>query len=265
MGCTSEVNINDHIDSNSSLILKINKTNLGVGQTSFEKREIKSNSEKFKRFIEWGIENQDNWTSTPASYCSNVVILQNDFRLLYNNDFVVIEFTVKNGKVKQYSKSVKNGDLDFLTALNWKTFKDTVANEFTLMFKYSENRVVESIQNGKCIGNRIENPQNDITNTMEWCIWMQDTSTYSFEHFISVEKSNFNGNISEHRDTITIDNTKALMVTLKNSKSNAAYRRMIYLKKHSTLFEIIDNIGTNDEFERFYKSIEIRKIIKASS
>jgi hypothetical protein len=262
--CSTEISIEKYVDLNSTLTLTVNKTNDQTGLTESETKIIEPKSEKFLQLIEWANNNLDNWKSTPASYIAKVAVTQKDFRFLYNQDFVVIGFTDNDGKAQQYSKTVKKGELDFLTSSTWATFHDTVNVGFVMTFKYPDNFVAENIQNGKCIGDKIENPENDITNSMKWCIWMQDTGDYPIEHFIFSEKSIFKGKILEHRDTIVIDNSKALRVTLESDNKNDPYRQMIYLKKYSTLFEIINNYGADKDFETFYNSLTIDETKKPS-
>ncbi len=260
--CSTETSIEKYIDLNSPLNLTIHKINDQTGLTESVTKKIDPNSEKFKKLIHWVNNNHDNWKSTTASYIAKVNVTQKNFRLLYNQDFVVIGFTNNDGKAKQYTKTVEKGELEFLTDVNWMTYRDTVNFGFVISFKYPENLVVENIQNGKCIGDKIENPENDITNSMKWCIWMQDTSDYKNEHFIAIEKSIFKGQVSEKRDTININNTKAIRVILQSTNKKEPYRQMIYLKKYSTLFEIINNYGEDKDFETFYKSLTIDEINK---
>jgi hypothetical protein len=262
--CSTEINIAKYVNLNSTLTLTVNKTNDQTGLTESETRKIESKSEQFKKLIEWGNNNLVNWKSTPASYIAKVALTQKDFRLLYNQDFVVIGFTDNEGKAQQYSKTIKKGELDFLTNSSWATFLDTVNVGFVMTFKYPDNLVAENIENGKCIGDKIENPEGDITNSMKWCIWMQDTSDYPIDHFITSEKSIFKGRVTELQDTISINNSKAIRVTLQSDNKNDPYRQMIYLKKYSTLFEIINNYGSDKDFEKFYNSLTIDETKKPS-
>lgn len=89
---------------------------------------------------------------------------------------------------------------------------------------------------------------------------MQDTADYPIEYFISSWKSLYDGQALEQRDTLTIDETKALRVTLKSKNKNTSDRQLIYLKKYSTLFEIMNTkVSTEKEFETFCKSIKIEE------
>lgn len=265
--CSTEVNIEKYVDLNSTLTLTVNKTNDQTRLTESETRIIEPKSEQFKKLIDWGNNNLDNWKSTPASYIAKVAVTQKDFRLLYNQDFVVIGFIDKDGKAQQYSKTVKNGELDFLTDVSWGTFRDTVNVGFVMTFKYPDNLVAESIENGRCVGEPIKPEVSDgsVTNSMRWCIWMNDTTeSVSIDSLISEQKYNFKGQIKEQRENIIVNNEKAIRVTFISNNQNDPYRQMIYFKKYSTLFEIINNYGADKDFETFYNSLTIDETKKPS-
>ena len=113
--CSSEIQLAKYLDLNSPFALTINSTNNQTGLTSSDRKTIDPKSEKFNKLVEWFNSNSDGWQSTPASYIAKVSVTQNDFRILYNQDFVVVGFKDNNGKAKQYSKKVIKGELDFLT------------------------------------------------------------------------------------------------------------------------------------------------------
>lgn len=114
--CTTDVNIEKYVDLNKAFTLTVNKTNDQTGLTESETRKIHPKSEQIKKLIDWGNKNISNWKNTPASYIAKVALTQSDFRLLYYHDHVVVGFVDKDGKAQQYSKKIKNGDLDFLLA-----------------------------------------------------------------------------------------------------------------------------------------------------
>jgi hypothetical protein len=267
--CSTEVNIEKYVDLNSTLTLTVNKTNDQTGLTESETRKIEPNSEKFKKLIDWANNNLDNWKSTPASYIAKVAVTQKSFRLLYNQDFVVIGFTDNDGKAQQYSKTVVKGELDFLTGVSWATFRDTVNVGFVMTFKYPDNLVAESIENGRCVGEPIittdSTADSDVTNTMRWCIWMNDTTESApIDSLISEQRYFFKGQIKEQRENIIVNNEKAIRVTFISNNQNDPYRQMIYFKKYSTLFEIINNYGADKDFETFYNSLTIDETKKPS-
>lgn len=116
-GCSTDININDYIDKNVSLKLVINKNDNSTGLTTSANFEIAVNSDKYKKLIHWGNENVSGWHWTPASYNADIFVGQGNFRLLQtlNGNGVVISFTDKDGKPRQYTKAINKGELDFLT------------------------------------------------------------------------------------------------------------------------------------------------------
>ena len=108
-GCRQHIDINNYIDKKLPLELKI-------GNQLKRPDTIKVNSDKYRKLVDWGKANKDDWQSTPASYIANICVGQGNFRLLYlpDKDGVVIGFTDNQGNPKQYSKRIKKGELDFL-------------------------------------------------------------------------------------------------------------------------------------------------------
>lgn len=139
---------------------------------------------------------------------------------------------------------------------------------FVIEFKYpKEITIARRIDNCICIGTNTEyyneNQASENDNTRQWCICVLDTSDYSIEYLISSWKSLYNGKVTEQRDSITIDNFKAIRVIFKSDIPETSYRQLIYLKKHSTLFEIMNvNEITKKDFETFCKSLSIKEYIK---
>jgi len=113
--CSTDIHLVKYLDLNSPLTLMVNRTNNQTGLTSSDRILVEPKSEKFKKLVDWCHTNISDWQSTPASYIAKVSLTQNDFRLLYNQDFVVVGFKDNNGRKKQYSKKVLKGQLDFLT------------------------------------------------------------------------------------------------------------------------------------------------------
>lgn len=110
--CTSNINFNEIIDKNKALELRISKND-----SSFpEHFEIPAHSEKFIRLTKWADNNTTGWESSFASYKPEVFVGQGNFRLLYwtGKDGVIIGFTDKGEKPRQYSKKIEKGELDFL-------------------------------------------------------------------------------------------------------------------------------------------------------
>lgn len=136
---------------------------------------------------------------------------------------------------------------------------------FNLKFKYPNNIIVaDNIDNCICLGIKTEFYDEKQTsfedNTRQWCICVQDTLEYSIDYLISSWKSHYTEGISEQKDSIVIDNLKAIRITFKNDTFGTPYRQLIYIKKYSALFEIMNtNVATEKDFETFCKSIKIQE------
>lgn len=118
--CGSKININNYIDKKSSFILTLNSTDKMTGLTKAIQTDIKVNSHKYSKLIEWFNNNESGWQLTPASYVANISVRQGSFGLLYTRgtDGAVISFIDKENKSRQYSKSITKGELDFLLLMN---------------------------------------------------------------------------------------------------------------------------------------------------
>ena len=151
---------------------------------------------------------------------------------------------------------------------NWVTFHDTIEFNFIMTFKYPDNLVfADIVDNCRCVGRKLEykntedpDPPADSINTRHWSICIQDAADNSVDYFINSWKTIFKGQISELRDSICIADTKALRVILKSNNKNDPYRQLIYLKKYSTLFEIMNIYeDTNKDFTKFCNSLTINE------
>ncbi|MBL7800682.1 MAG: hypothetical protein JNL95_08140 [Chitinophagales bacterium] len=108
--CTEQIDGAKYLDKNKNL-----KLTYRHDHNDLDKEEIITiNSAKYKRLIYWLEKNQDNWTSSPASYVVDIGLTQDIFRLLYNHNFVVIGYKDENGQEQQYTRDTKDGELDFL-------------------------------------------------------------------------------------------------------------------------------------------------------
>ena len=115
IGCKTEVIISGYLDKNLPLNLtQTFKTENSLLSTTNTK-QILPNSDKFLRLVKWCDENKTGWQETYASFISNLTLTQNSFKLLVLDEAVVIGFIDKQGKSKQYSKTIKKDDLKFLT------------------------------------------------------------------------------------------------------------------------------------------------------
>lgn len=112
VSCSKDIQIVDYVDSNKSFeIIQMTKS-----VESRKINEIKVGEEKHEQLLKWLESNNQNWESTPASYISELVIYQEDFKLLVLKDQkgLVMSFVDKNKKTRQYVKSVNPKELKFL-------------------------------------------------------------------------------------------------------------------------------------------------------
>jgi hypothetical protein len=114
VGCKTEITIGDYFDKNLSLTLKRTFRNENSSLSTTDTKQISPNSDKFLRLTKWCNDNKIGWEETYASFISELSITQNSFRLLVLNEAVVVGFTDKEGKAKQYSKAIKKDDLNFM-------------------------------------------------------------------------------------------------------------------------------------------------------
>jgi hypothetical protein len=117
-GCSTTININGCIDKNLPIELTVYKRDSVSLSRTFDTFVILVNSYEYEKIIQWGNENTKGWKTAYASYIvvDGIVIRQGEFRLILWNDSdgVVIAFTDKNGKSRQYHNIVKENKLKFV-------------------------------------------------------------------------------------------------------------------------------------------------------
>jgi len=96
--------------------MNMKTSNSETGLTESKSSTLEVDSEKWKKMIDWTSNNQDGWTSSPASHMGDIYVLQGDFRLIHTkgSTSVVIAFKDKAGSSKQYMKAIEEGELKFL-------------------------------------------------------------------------------------------------------------------------------------------------------
>ena len=117
ISCQRNIELNEIIKQDSPFILTQRIQKVESEHSDFKTDTLKIDSEKWKEFINFMTNNKDNWKSTTASYNSDFYIAQNEFKLLGWKDgkSVVMSFKDKNGKIRQLTKEINNGEIDFLT------------------------------------------------------------------------------------------------------------------------------------------------------
>lgn len=115
--CQTDLELNDVIDQKSAFTLTIRTVDPKTRLSSNETEEIKVNSDKWVKLVDFAKNQMDGWQSSPASYIGDIYVLQGDFRLVYTkgSNGIVIAFTDKEGNPKQYTNRIEKGELDFLT------------------------------------------------------------------------------------------------------------------------------------------------------
>ena len=112
--CNVKIETAELIKNNQRLTLKFNSDGYFLKSDSTD-RIIDCNSIKYSQLKKWFTDNSDDWQSSPASYApSDMIIIGKDFRFLIFKDFVVVGFIDKEGKSRQYTKSVTKDTFDFL-------------------------------------------------------------------------------------------------------------------------------------------------------
>ena len=102
LSCESDIRMNDLIDRNASLTLTILHLNEKVAEA--EAMEIKVDSKKHKQFMDWMDENTSGWITTPATFVTDVIITQSNFRLQYDpKGYVVLSFYDRETDAEQIS------------------------------------------------------------------------------------------------------------------------------------------------------------------
>jgi hypothetical protein len=76
---------------------------------------ITKDSKKIKELTTLLNNNSDDWESSIASWAAPDYFINGDnFRLLVYHDFIVIGFTDKKGKPRQYTKKIDKSEFNFL-------------------------------------------------------------------------------------------------------------------------------------------------------
>lgn len=114
--CSTDVELEDYLDTSAPFTLTINKTNSETRLTEIKSETLEVNSEKWKKLIDWGKINKEGWTSSPASHIGDIYVSQGDFILIYTKGSkgVVIAFKDKEGNPKQFMNEIEKGELNFL-------------------------------------------------------------------------------------------------------------------------------------------------------
>jgi hypothetical protein len=139
----------------------------------------------------------------------------------------------------------------------WKQYSEIVNTGITLSFSYPNNAIIKNDENSRCVESNSIKAKSNIQTTLNWCIWMEDSSNISIDQSILEEKTFYKGKINVEKDTITIDGTKCIMVTMRSNLLSDPYRQIVLFTKFGTTFEIINNSGRDYNFESFCRTIKV--------
>ncbi|MEP7255992.1 MAG: hypothetical protein ABI666_09445 [Ferruginibacter sp.] len=114
--CNEEINVYTYFDKKNPFNLKFYSTDSLTKFTNLRQLKILPNDNIYSNLTKWIDNNKTGWQDAPASYVPDVGIEQGTFHLLYlkKANGIVINFIDPKNIAKQYSKSVKKGELDFL-------------------------------------------------------------------------------------------------------------------------------------------------------
>lgn len=114
-GCQTDIELAELIDKNSPIILTVMPKDSQLNALRTD--TIFSKSDKWNKLQQFGKTNSSDWTPTPASYIADFYIRQDNFQLMGWNEgtSVVINYIDSNGQANQLTRTIKPGELNFLT------------------------------------------------------------------------------------------------------------------------------------------------------
>ncbi|WP_321279153.1 hypothetical protein [Marinifilum fragile] len=114
ISCGQAIKPDEILNKENDFKLTIHTENKYSSDSSIVKI-INKDSEKITKLKNWISKNSDGWESSIASWATpDISLIGTDFRLLIFKDEVVVGFTDKNGKARQYTKRVNKAEFDFL-------------------------------------------------------------------------------------------------------------------------------------------------------
>jgi len=118
ISCGQNLDFIEILKNEKQFELKVNPNgNLSLDSSLTTK--ISADSEIISNLKTWLKNNPSYWESSIASWATpDISLIGSDFRLLIFKDFVVVGFTDKSGKQKQYTKGTNESEFNFLTRKN---------------------------------------------------------------------------------------------------------------------------------------------------
>lgn len=149
--------------------------------------------------------------------------------------------------------------INSIKAINYQyaEFSDTIGKLFILQFEYPDKYVAEQIQNTISIGAPINEPVNDMTNTMEWFIAIEDGGVYPVKYIMDQEIAMLEIGDVAFQDTIKLSGRDAVRLTIQRNGTT----RIVIAQEKDPVTIVIKNQGRIEGFERFFESIKFVELI----
>ena len=112
ISCAQIFDSNELFKNETVLKLNIHQTDSVFIDNSVD---LRMDSPKAKELRNWIDNNKTDWKSSIASFAqASISVIEDDFRMLIFKDFVVIGFTDKKDKQRQFTKQSDFNDFEFL-------------------------------------------------------------------------------------------------------------------------------------------------------
>ena len=134
-------------------------------------------------------------------------------------------------------------------------YTESTNNGYSIQFEYPKTLKFDRIENCFCLGKESKSTEYD--NTMDWGIWLTEPQNFT-EPDSNYYKELYNNDFLMNRETVLVSNLKAERTVFRQVKGDK-YNEMIILKFEDCIFEITNSKAESADFERFWKSIKIKK------
>jgi len=114
--CKEKIILDNYFDKKASFNIKFYETDSVTKFTNLKQLNVLPSDEIYSKLVNWIDNNKTDWQISPASYIPDASIEQGSFRLLYlrKSNTVVANFIDSKNLAHQYSKALKNGELEFI-------------------------------------------------------------------------------------------------------------------------------------------------------
>ncbi|MGJ8685066.1 MAG: hypothetical protein ACSHWW_10610 [Nonlabens sp.] len=112
--CSSEIEFDKIVDSESSFILTKYNENRLDSQGVFEIDTLKVGSKKHEKLLKFLMNNSKKWNKSHASFIGDISIRQGKMNLTRIKNGLVLNFTDKKNESNQLTKTIDTRELEFL-------------------------------------------------------------------------------------------------------------------------------------------------------